>query len=74
LKRKMDKADRKKYEVEVQQIQNLLETVFPNGDFQERSESLLSLLVRYDLEIIKYLKDTFNPFDNALNIVSDIGK
>ena len=70
----MEKSDRKKHEVEVQQIQNLIETVFPNGDFQERHESLLSLLVRYDLEIIQYLKDTLNPFDNSLNIVSETGK
>ena len=55
LKKKMDKADKQRYEVEVQQIRNLIETVFPSGIFQERHESLLSLLVRYDYEIIKYL-------------------
>ncbi|HIA35887.1 MAG TPA: bacillithiol biosynthesis cysteine-adding enzyme BshC [Flavobacteriales bacterium] len=73
LKKKMDKADKQKYEIEVHQIHNLIDTVFPNGIFQERHESLLSLLVRYDLELIKYLKETINPLDNSINFISEAG-
>lgn len=73
LKKKMDKADKQNYDIEVNQIQTLIETIFPNGAFQERHESLLSLLVRYDLELIQYLKDTIDPLDNSINIISETG-
>ncbi len=73
LKKKMDKADKQNYDIEVNQIQTLIETIFPNGTFQERHESLLSLLVKYDLELIQYLKDTIDPLDHSINIILETG-
>ncbi|MBL4657998.1 MAG: bacillithiol biosynthesis cysteine-adding enzyme BshC [Flavobacteriales bacterium] len=71
LEKKLLKAAKRKNESGVNQIKRLFEAVFPNGSFQERYDSLFSLLVRYDLEVIDQIKDAIDPFDSSLTILSE---
>jgi len=72
LKKKMDKSDRQKYDIEVNQIKGLIEKVFPNGEFQERHESFLSILVQFGAEIIPYLKGSITALDNSIKVITEI--
>jgi len=72
LEKKLVKAAKRKNESLVNQANKLFEGIYPSGVFQERYESLFSLLIRYDLGIIDEMKNSIDPFDFGLKILSEI--
>jgi len=70
LEKKLVKAAKKTNETTINQVNKLFESIFPEGVFQERYESLFSQLIRYDFGVIDEMKDCIEPFDTSLKILS----
>ncbi|MBL4754016.1 MAG: bacillithiol biosynthesis cysteine-adding enzyme BshC [Flavobacteriales bacterium] len=72
LEKKLVKSAKNKNESMVNQVNRLLESLYPNGVFQERYASLFSMLIRYDLGIIDEMKACIEPFDTSLKVLSEV--
>jgi uncharacterized protein YllA (UPF0747 family) len=70
LEKKLVKAAKKTNETTINQVNKLFESIFPEGVFQERYESLFSKLIRYDFRVIDEMKECIEPFDTSLKILS----
>ena len=68
----MAKAAKKTNETTINQVNKLFESIFPEGVFQERYESLFSQLIRYDFRVIDEMKECIEPFDSSLKILSEV--
>jgi bacillithiol biosynthesis cysteine-adding enzyme BshC len=66
---KMLKAQKKKYETDLQQIKGLKEKLFPNDGLQERTDNMIPYYVKYGTDFIENLKNNFNPFDKAFLVL-----
>jgi len=71
LEKKLSKAAKNNNLALVNQVEKLLKSIFPEGVFQERYESLFSQMVRFDFDIIDEMKGCIDPFDNSLKILSE---
>lgn len=67
IEKRLTKAEEKKDETSIKQIESLKEKLFPGGKLQERVENFLTYYLN-DPEFIHFLLDTFDPFDFRMNI------
>jgi bacillithiol biosynthesis cysteine-adding enzyme BshC len=67
IEKRLQKAEEKKQETGIKQIQSLKEKLFPEGKLQERVENLLSFYIN-DPHFIESLIERLDPFDYRLNI------
>jgi bacillithiol synthase len=68
LEKRIKKAEEKKFETSLAQLQGLKEKLFPGGGLQERSDNFLNFYLN-DPEFISKISQTFDPLDFKFNIV-----
>ncbi len=73
LEQKVIRSQKKKNETEVNQIKKIKEKLFPSGQLQERSETILPYLLRYGFEFIDHLKEQIDPFTLEFNLLLESG-
>ncbi|GAB4400243.1 MAG: bacillithiol biosynthesis cysteine-adding enzyme BshC [Microscillaceae bacterium] len=70
IEKRLQKAEEKKMETELKQIENLKEKLFPEGTLQERHDNLLSFYLNYP-NFLEILIQNFDPFSNEMHILAD---
>ncbi len=68
LEKRLQKAQEKKYEIELQQIFSLKEKLFPEGVLQERKENFLNFYLNHPT-FLDDLHRIFEPFSNELYVI-----
>jgi bacillithiol synthase len=68
LEKRIKKAEEKKFETSLAQLQGLKEKLFPGGGLQERSENFLNFYLN-DPQFISKVSQHFDPLDFEFNIV-----
>nr|MBP8155413.1 bacillithiol biosynthesis cysteine-adding enzyme BshC [Leadbetterella sp.] len=68
LEKRIKKAEEKKFETSLAQLQGLKEKLFPGGGLQERSENFLNFYLN-DPEFIAKISQNFDPLDFKFNII-----
>ncbi|MCB0515562.1 MAG: bacillithiol biosynthesis cysteine-adding enzyme BshC [Bacteroidetes bacterium] len=63
LEAKLIRAEKRKYEQQIQQIQNLKQKLFPNNGLQERHDNIIEYLYLYGISFIDCLYDALLPFN-----------
>ena len=61
LEKKFLKAEKKKFEAEIEQLKKVKEHLFPDGNFQERHENFMKFYLRKGDRYIHDMIHTFNP-------------
>jgi bacillithiol synthase len=67
MEKRLEKAEEKKHETGIRQVENLKEKLFPDGKLQERVENFLSFFIN-DADFLSSLVRLFDPFDYRFNI------
>ena len=70
LEQKVFKAEKRKFEQELQQIKNLQEKLFPGGKLQERVENFLPFYLKFGHRFIELLYENFNPLMPAFHVLT----
>ncbi len=70
LEKRIRKAEEKKHGIQVEQLQNLLDTFFPNGSSQERHDNFLNFYLN-NRKFIDSLFEYFDPLDFKFNILEE---
>ncbi len=70
LEKRIRRAEERKHGIQVEQLQNLLDTFFPNGSAQERHDNFLNFYIN-NRNFIQVLLDTFDPLDFKFNILEE---
>jgi bacillithiol biosynthesis cysteine-adding enzyme BshC len=70
LEKRLQKAEERNHETEVNQLVGLKNKLFPNGGLQERSENFLNFYLN-DSTFIEKLMDAFDPLDFQFNILTE---
>ena len=68
LEKRIKKAEEKKFETSLAQLQGLKEKLFPSGGLQERSENFLNFYLN-DPQFISKISQNFDPLDFKFNII-----
>jgi bacillithiol biosynthesis cysteine-adding enzyme BshC len=71
LKEKWMRAEKRKLETSLDQYRRIREHVFPQGNFQERHESLLDYYARFGPDILEAWKSILTPLDGKLTILRE---
>ncbi|MEM7162290.1 MAG: bacillithiol biosynthesis cysteine-adding enzyme BshC [Bacteroidota bacterium] len=69
LNAKRLKAIKNKSAVEVQQIQNVLEKLFPNHGLQERKENFASFYMKYGQSFLSDLLEKLDPLNTSFSVL-----
>ena len=67
IEKKMLKAEKRKQEDKLRQIEAVKDALFPNGSLQERTDNFLNFY-QQDQQFIQKLIELFDPFDYRFNI------
>lgn len=70
LEKRLQKAEERNYETEVNQLLGLKAKLFPNGVLQERSDNFLNFYLN-DSAFIQKLLHHFDPLDFSFNILTE---
>jgi len=70
IENRLIKAEKKKEEVAINQIENVKEKLFPNNSLQERQDNLISLLLFYGVDVIDELVKHLHPLDKEFVILT----
>ena len=68
IENKAIKALKRKYEVELNQLQKLKEKLFPNGGLQERHENFIPYYIKYGKEFIPILLKNLDVLNKRLTV------
>lgn len=68
LEKRIQKAEEKKHENELQQVLSLKEKLFPDGALQERKDNFLNFYLNY-ATFLEDLHQIFEPFSNEFYII-----
>lgn len=69
IEQRLVKAEKKKHETEINQLEKVQEKLFPNGGLQERHENVIAPLIN-NPDFIKILYSSLYPLNNKLTIFS----
>lgn len=69
IEQRLVKAEKKKFETEINQLEKVYEKLFPNGGLQERHENVIGPLIG-NPDFIKILHSSLYPLNNKLTIFS----
>jgi bacillithiol biosynthesis cysteine-adding enzyme BshC len=72
VEKRLQKAEERNHETEVNQLLGLKSKLFPSGGLQERSENFLNFYLN-DSTFIQRLLDSFNPLDFQFNVLTEEG-
>ena len=70
IEHRLLKAEKRKEEVAVNQIENIKERLFPNNSLQERHDNLISLFLFYGMDVVDDLMELLNPLDQKFTILT----
>ncbi|GHB55150.1 bacillithiol biosynthesis cysteine-adding enzyme BshC [Persicitalea jodogahamensis] len=70
LEKRIRRAEEKKHDIQVGQLQNLLDTFFPNGSAQERHDNFLNFYLN-NRNFISILLEHFDPLDFKFNVLEE---
>ena len=68
---KIEKAEKAKHSIAIDQIHNLKGSLFPNNNLWEREESVAALWVRFGPKLIEAFIESLDPMVKKFYIVSD---
>lgn len=68
IESKAIRAQKKQSENIINSIENIVTKVYPDG-LIERKENICSMILKYDSNIIKKMKEVSNPIDNKLKLL-----
>lgn len=68
ISKRLKRSEEQKQSVELSQIENLKEKLFPGGNLQERIDNFLNFALN-DPDFIDNIKKLMNPFDFRFNII-----
>lgn len=68
IEKKFVKAEKRKQSQKLNQVESILDELFPNGNLQERTDNFLNFYIE-DNDFINRLIDNFDPFDYRFNIL-----
>jgi len=68
IEKKMLKAEKRKHEEKLKQIESVKDTLFPNDSLQERTDNFLNFY-QSDPAFIQKLLDGFDAFDFRFNVL-----
>lgn len=69
IKQKLNKAQKAKFELQLQQIQNIKNNWFPNKNLWEREESFAALWLKFGQNIIDDFINKMNPLDGQFYLL-----
>lgn len=69
---KLLKAEKKKYDVTIQQIRSVKEKLFPGNSLQERYDNFIPFYFKYGNDFIATLKENLNPVEQQFTVLSEI--
>jgi bacillithiol biosynthesis cysteine-adding enzyme BshC len=69
ISKRLRKSEEKRQEIEINQLENVLNKLFPNGGLQERHDNFLNFYLN-NPDFIEDLKAAFDPLDFRFNIIS----
>ena len=69
LEKKLVRAEKKKFDNERRQIEKLKQSLFPNGNLQERSESILGWYAIYGPSLIDTIYIHSKPFEHKFGVI-----
>ena len=67
IEKRIKKAEERKHETALKQLESLKEKLFPHGGLQERHENIFSFLVN-EPELLNTLTEKCNPLDFSMNV------
>ena len=70
LEKRIRKAEARKHDIQLRQLQNLMDTFFPKGTPQERHDNFLSFYLT-NRNFIEVLFENFDPLDFKFNILEE---
>ncbi|HKR03330.1 MAG TPA: bacillithiol biosynthesis cysteine-adding enzyme BshC, partial [Bacteroidia bacterium] len=70
LETRLIRAEKKKQEVNINQLKKLREKIFPGNTFQERYENFIPYYLQYGDNFFKSLKENLDPFDSRLIVLT----
>ncbi|NMM46908.1 bacillithiol biosynthesis cysteine-adding enzyme BshC [Marinigracilibium pacificum] len=68
IEKRLQKAEEKRHEITLNQLESLLDKLFPNGSLQERHDNFLNFYLNHP-NFIEHLKAAFDPLDFSFNIL-----
>lgn len=69
LENKLFKAEKRKHEVALKQIENVKNRLFPNGTLQERIFNIAPMYVNYGDDFLSSLIENFNPLGGDFTVL-----
>jgi uncharacterized protein YllA (UPF0747 family) len=68
IEQKLLRAEKRKQQEAIHQIEAIKQHLFPNGNLQERGDNFLNFY-KQDNHFVEKLKTVFDPFDYRMHIV-----
>ncbi len=68
LENKLLRAEKRKFDVAIQQIRGLKSKLFPDSGLQERKDNFLALYTKHGESFIEELKQALNPMKKQFNV------
>jgi uncharacterized protein YllA (UPF0747 family) len=72
LEKKMSKAEKTKFEAEDRQIKKLKQTLFPNGELQERVENFIPFYAKHGKDFFKIIMDNSLSLEQEFTVVAEV--
>lgn len=69
MEKKLLRAEKRRYSDSLRQIEAVKDTLYPNGNLQERTDNFLNFS-QQDPSFIDHLLEYFDPFDFQFNVLS----
>jgi bacillithiol biosynthesis cysteine-adding enzyme BshC len=70
MAKKLKKTQENRFEADIRQLENLQNSVCPNGGLQERSENFLSFYLN-NPNFLNEIKEKLNPFEHQFYVVTE---
>ncbi len=71
LESRILRAEKQKEEVNINQINNIYQKLFPNNGMQERFDNFLPFYLKYGRDFFEILIENLNPLDNRFVLIED---
>lgn len=72
LENKMLKAEKQKQETSLNQIKKIKDKLFPEGELQERYDTVSTFYLKYGNDFIKSLKENLSPWENKFTLLTEL--
>jgi len=68
IEQKLNKAEKQKHSISLNQISQVKSNLFPNNSLQERHDNIIPFYLKYGSEFIGQLKNNLNPIEQGFSI------